>query len=241
MTLFTAISKCSNALFQFRTWMLFIGTLCISIIITAFILAFKTSNMWSGSVDDHHRRLQLISNQAFYMFAAVFAQGNPQPPVSVTLRIIHAFYLIFLVIIVVAYTSHLVALIAVTKITLPLNSFKELAESPSYKVSMPESTSLYDLFRTATAGPIFDIWDQKIKDNLAHLFPSTLEGYMRDVPYVRSSDHVIIGSTHRFDSLLSADGGCDLTLTEEKMLGGYMSMAAYKGFPHMDLFNERYV
>ena len=64
---------------------------------------------------------------------------------------------------------------------------------------------------------------------------------MRDVPYVRSSDHVIIGTTHRFDSLLSADGGCDLTLPEEKMLGGYMSMAAYKGFPHMDLFNERYV
>ena len=120
--------------------MLFIGTLCISIVITAFILAFKTSNMWSGSVDDHHRRLQLISNQAFYMFAAVFAQGNPQPPVSVILRIIHAFYLIFLVIIVVAYTSQLVALIAVTKITLPLNSFKELAESPSYKVSIPEGT-----------------------------------------------------------------------------------------------------
>ncbi len=221
--------------------MFFVGTLCISITVTTLILALKTSSLRPDSVQDNHSRLQHISNQAFYMFAAVFSQGNPQPPASAVLRIIHAFHLIFLVIIVAAYTSQLVTLIAVTKITLPINTFRELAQRPSYKASIPEGTSIFDLFRTADKGPLSQIWHEKLKNNPAHYFPATLEGYQRDVPYVRSSDHVILGPTHRFDSLLSILGGCDLTMPEESILGGYMSMAAYHGFPHTDVFNERYV
>ncbi len=217
--------------------MFFLATVCISIAITI-IISIKTKSKWSENITPSKARSTIL-NEAFYMFAAIFSQGSPQTVAPILVRILHASYWIFLVTMVVAYTSQLVALIAVTKISLPINSFRELADSPSYKVSIATGTGLFDFLRYANEEALRKVWRQKIQKNSGRFFSPSLEGYLSEVPSIRTSDRVILGSKHRLETLISHLDNCDVAIVEDHIFAGYMTFAAYKGFPLVNAFNNR--
>ncbi len=188
--------------------------------------------------EDTHKR-SIILEQAFYMFAAVFSQGHPRPPIYVVVRIIHASYWIFLVTIVAVYTGQLVALRAITKITLPINSLEELSENPLYEVSIPAGTALFDYFRLASKGPFNKIWQEKIDGNPVYCFEPNVEAMLELVPSICTSNHVIVVNTDWLEYVISTSEYCHLAMADEKKFGGHMSLATYKGFPHMKTFNKR--
>ena len=239
MTEFVSSLMC--ILLQFNTWMFFIATVCMSTGITVIIFACSTNAMDSNSDPNSSKERFSVLNQAFYMFAAIFSQGSPQLPVPIVLRIAYASYYIFLVTMAVAYTSQLVALIAVSKTTLPINSFRELADHPAYKISIATGTGLFDFVRYAHEGALREIWEQKILKSSGKFISPDMEAYLDEVPYVRSEDRVILGSLHRLELVISHLDMCDVAIVEERIFAGYMTLASYKGFPLVNVFNNRYI
>ncbi len=223
---------------QFNTWMVFLTTVLISSIIWVILWNLKISSLW-WNLQQEGPHNQTTSDQVLYMFGAVFSQGNPRLPVCVVLRIIHASYWIFLVVLVSAYISQLVALRAITKISLPINSLKELAESPVYKASIPAGTALFDYFRLATDGPFKEIWDKKLDGNPQYWFEPNMEAMLELVPTIHTSRHVMVTNTDKLKYVIAKTDNCDVAMADERIFGGHMTLAGYKGFPDTKLFNER--
>ncbi len=171
----------------------------------------------------------------------MLSQANPRPPVPVVFRIIHASYWIFIVIMVASYTSQLVALRTVTTRSLPINSLKELSESPLYEVFIPAGTALFDYFRFANEGPFKEIWQKKLVGKPNNYVTPNVDTMLELAPAICDSNHVLALNTEDLEYMASKIEICDVALVDERILGGYMTFAAYKGFAHIEMFNKRYV
>ncbi len=225
-------------IFQFETWKYF----CI--IITISVVLKVTLSLIVDKIHHYHERkysirMKDITNKILYSFGAVFFQASPNPPISTPSRVFTACYWLFLITMVAAFTGNLIATMAVQKFKLPVNTFEDLANHPTVEVGMPFGSAITDFFRNAKSGTPKKLWEIKIKRHPENLLAYTDEGFTTQLERIRSRNYALIGEVVDFEMRISTLKPCDVVMGKERSLLGYYGYAAYKGFPYMDMIDNR--
>ena len=131
-----------NFNFQNTTWNYFIITVTIATVFLA-ILTQLTENIHSSHQrSEQSFRINLIIGEIFYSVGAIFTQGYSAPPIRTPSRVFVACYWLYLISMVAAFTGSLVATMSVQKIKLPINTYQELLDHPTFEVGLQGKRSL---------------------------------------------------------------------------------------------------
>ena len=155
--------------------------------------------------------------------------GGDNTPVSVSGRMLSAFWWFFALIIIATYTANLAAFLTVTRMENPINSLEDLANQNKISYGTIENSSLHRFFEKRKNQVTYErMWDFMTSTSVSPWVPSDKAGYQR----VKTEDYAFFWDAPILDYIKQTE--CDLmTVGKPFNLKGY-GIATPQGAAYRD-------
>eukprot|EP00057_Strongylocentrotus_purpuratus_P022448 XP_011676922.1 PREDICTED: glutamate receptor ionotropic, kainate 2-like [Strongylocentrotus purpuratus] len=156
-------------------------------------------------------------------------EGGDNTPVSVSGRMLSAFWWFFALIIIATYTANLAAFLTVTRMENPINSLEDLANQNKISYGTIENSSLHRFFEKRKNQVTYErMWDFMTSTSVSPWVPSDKAGYQR----VKTEDYAFFWDAPILDYIKQTE--CDLmTVGKPFNLKGY-GIATPQGAAYRD-------
>ncbi|XP_071495259.1 glutamate receptor ionotropic, kainate 1-like [Diadema antillarum] len=170
-----------------------------------------------------------LQNSLWFAFASCLQQGGDNTPISVSGRMLSAFWWFFALIIIATYTANLAAFLTVTRMENPINSLEDLANQNKIIYGTIENSSLHRFFEKRKNQRIYErMWDFMSSSQTSPWVPTDKEGYRR----VKQESYAFFWDAPILDYIKQTE--CDLmTVGKPFNLKGY-GIATPQGAAYRD-------
>ncbi|XP_022085680.1 glutamate receptor ionotropic, kainate 2-like isoform X2 [Acanthaster planci] len=170
-----------------------------------------------------------LKNSMWFAFASCMQQGGDTSPLSISGRVLSAFWWFFALIITATYTANLAAFLTVTRMENPINSLEDLATQKTVVYGTILNSSLHDFFEKRKNQGIYEkMWNFMSTSKIDPWVPNAEAGYKR----VQTEDYAFFWDAPILDYIKQEE--CDvMTVGKPFNLKGY-GIATPRGVPWRD-------
>ncbi|KAK2152669.1 hypothetical protein LSH36_322g05030 [Paralvinella palmiformis] len=129
-----------------------------------------------------------LHRSLWFAYGALVQQGCSWTPHSQALRFLVGFWWFFTLVITATYTGNLIAVLAVPKLTLPVNTLQDLANQNFYKYGVVADTAIYSMIKLSASKLYKKMWRNSVQ-NKENLVMSHIEGLQR----VTNDNYIYLG------------------------------------------------
>ncbi|XP_038053842.1 glutamate receptor ionotropic, kainate 2-like isoform X2 [Patiria miniata] len=170
-----------------------------------------------------------LKNSMWFAFASCMQQGGDTSPLSISGRVLSAFWWFFALIITATYTANLAAFLTVTRMENPINSLEDLAMQKSVVYGTIVNSSLHRFFEKRKHQGIYErMWNFMSTSKINPWVPNAEAGYKR----VQTEDYAFFWDAPILDYIKQKE--CNvMTVGKPFNLKGY-GIATPRGLPWRD-------